>query len=365
MFVEYTRQHPFITFESDAADPHGFRMVVVGVEPSSPWAKYLAALLYYALSLGGLTINAVWGVILYAGHRHYSSRPFYIVSRHLLVGDLLVAFAQFAVAAPLALMSAHAGEWFRRTLWFNYCVTLLTVGRFATLVFVFLQCLSQIAPFVPNRKKILYHISASGSLVCMFGWVTVIGMMLWLLKSKCRNDFDLRSFHFFYECSADPEQAENMWTGICIATVGVLLTGVLVYGVGFRMVQQSLKMTKFSSMAEATEKKEVAELKRIRVSLLQGFLIVFMESARVIAFAVVPEISSDLPWSSFVSILANCIELMSVIMHPLVFISFNERAQKYLRRLVSWLLRQKVDGETHAAVLNDPASAIGISQGKN
>ncbi|KAI6241957.1 hypothetical protein M3Y99_00271700 [Aphelenchoides fujianensis] len=331
MFVEYTRQHPFITFEPDGADPHGFRMVVpVGQIPRRPP-------LLRPFAGRRFTINVVWGVILYAGHRHYSSRPFYIVSRHLLVGDLLVAFAQFSVAAPLALMSAHAGEWFRRTLWFNYCVTLLTVGRFATLVFVFLQCLSQIAPFVPNRKKILYHISASGSLVCMFGWVTVIGMMLWLLKSKCRNDFDLRSFHFFYECSADPEQAENMWTGICIATVGVLLTGVLVYGVGFRMVQQSLKMTKFSSMAEATEKKEIVELKRIRVSLLQGFLIVFMESARVIA----------------------------VIMHPLVFISFNERAQKYLRRIVSWLLRQKVDGETHAAVLNDPASAIGVSQGKN
>lgn len=226
MFVEYTHQHPFITFESSPSEPHGFRMVVVGVEPSSLWIKYLAALLYYALSIGGLTINIVWGVILYAGHRHYSSRPFYIVSRHLLVADLLVAFAQFFVAAPLALMSAHSGEWFRRTLWFNYCVTLLTVGRFATLVFVFLQCLSQIAPFVPNRKKILYHISASGSLVCMFGWVTVIGeqpvdsnthrtlkgMMFWMLESKCRNDFDLRSFHFFYECSADPEQAENMWT---------------------------------------------------------------------------------------------------------------------------------------------------------
>lgn len=43
---------------------------------------------------------------------------------------------------------------FRRTAFFNYFVTFETVGRFGTLIFVFLQALSQITPFVPNHNRL-------------------------------------------------------------------------------------------------------------------------------------------------------------------------------------------------------------------
>lgn len=72
----------------------------------------------------------------------------------------------------------HKDLGFRRTAFFNYFAIFETVGRFATLIFVFLQALSQIAPFMPNYNRPVQRLSVSGSLICMFGWIANIGRFM-------------------------------------------------------------------------------------------------------------------------------------------------------------------------------------------
>ncbi|KAI6213616.1 hypothetical protein M3Y94_00171100 [Aphelenchoides besseyi] len=360
MWVTYTSGRPNVTFESDSTSPKGFKMVLVGIELPDPSIKFLSGLLYFGLSISGITLNILWAIILYLGHRHFSQRPFYIVARHLLISDLLCAISQFVVAAPLAVMSYKTALAFRRSTWFNYFSTFLTVGRFSTMIFVFLQILTQIVPFVPNGSKLVYHLSANGSLLCMLGWIQCIGLMCWFLTSMCRNDYNINFFHFFYDCSADPDTAQNMWTWIAIFTVIVLVCGIFVYGIGFRTIERSLKMAKTFSSMEATEKKEFSELKRMKLILCQGVLIVLMEGIRVLCFALVPGISIELPlnFRSFINVLANCAEILSTTMHPLIYIMFNERAQKYLKKIVMIILRQREVGENHTGISADVNSAI-------
>jgi hypothetical protein len=115
---------------------------LVGVQLPHPLIKYLAGLLYLCLSLTGLALNILWGVILYLGHRHFSRLPFYIVSRHLMVSDILCVIGQLAIAAPLSFMDYKTGLGiifslnkpylflvYRRTTFFNYFATLETVGK--------------------------------------------------------------------------------------------------------------------------------------------------------------------------------------------------------------------------------------------
>lgn len=75
---------------------------------------------------------------------------------------------------------------------------------------------------------------------------------------------------------------------------------------------------------ETAEKREFGELKRVRLILLQGFLIVLMTIAQMAAFAILPNLAENLSLnsSSLLNILANCIELLSCFAHPLVYIVF-------------------------------------------
>lgn len=82
---------------------------VLGVELPHPLIKYLSAFIYLCLSLSGLALNLLWGTILYLGHRHFSQRPFYIVSRHLMISDILCVVSQLVVAVPLTFMDYKAG----------------------------------------------------------------------------------------------------------------------------------------------------------------------------------------------------------------------------------------------------------------
>lgn len=72
--------------------------------------KGVATILYFLLSLFGLTANVNMTVIFYMGHRHFSQRPFYIAARHLLIADFLTLFAQITVAVPMSLMPHHLSQ---------------------------------------------------------------------------------------------------------------------------------------------------------------------------------------------------------------------------------------------------------------
>lgn len=82
---------------------------VVGVQLPHPMIKYSAGILYLFLSLSSILLNLLWGVILYVGHRHFSQRPFYIASRHLMVSDILCSISQLAIAVPLSFMNYSMG----------------------------------------------------------------------------------------------------------------------------------------------------------------------------------------------------------------------------------------------------------------
>lgn len=66
--------------------------------------KYVAALAYLSLSLTGLVLNLLWIGCLFAGHRYFSQRPFFIVSRHLTISNILCVVGCLTVAFPLTIM---------------------------------------------------------------------------------------------------------------------------------------------------------------------------------------------------------------------------------------------------------------------
>lgn len=106
MVIHYSTPYPNVsTLSVHSLHFDGQRMVaVLGVQLPHYLIKYSAALLYLLLSLSGLLLNILWAAVLYLGHRHFSQRPFYIVSRHLMISDVLCVLGQLAIAVPLAFM---------------------------------------------------------------------------------------------------------------------------------------------------------------------------------------------------------------------------------------------------------------------
>lgn len=114
---------------------------------------------------------------------------------------------------------------------------------------------------------------------------------------------------------------------------------------------------------EAVEKREFSELKRVRLLLLQGLLIVLISIARTLAFAMIPDLveSLSLNMRSVVNVIANCVELLSSSAHPLIYIMFSERAYKYVQKIMIILMRKKVDTDHVDSILADTNSIIRTS----
>jgi hypothetical protein len=107
MVVHYTTPRPNLSAFSfvDIRLEESARMsTVFGIELPNPIIKYFAGLLYLVLGLNGLALNLLWVGILFLGHRVFSQRPFYIVSRHLLISDVLCVLGQLGAAVPLTFM---------------------------------------------------------------------------------------------------------------------------------------------------------------------------------------------------------------------------------------------------------------------
>lgn len=111
---------------------------------------------------------------------------------------------------------------------------------------------------------------------------------------------------------------------------------------------------------EMKEKTEFSELKRVRLLLLQGFFIILMTIARTLAFAIIPDLAENLSLDmrSIVNVIANCIELLSSSVHPLIYIFFNERAFKLMQKILLILLRRKVDPEHVEGIMADTNSMM-------
>lgn len=89
-----------------------------------------------------------------------------------------------------------------------------------------------------------------------------------------------------------------------------------------------------------------------------------MTLIRTLAFALVPELAENLDYNSrsAANVLANSIELLSSSAHPLVYILFNERAYKYMEKIMAFLMRKKIEESENAdAIANDANSAVRAS----
>ncbi|KAI6189851.1 hypothetical protein M3Y97_00053200 [Aphelenchoides bicaudatus] len=325
MAVHYFTIRPnFSTFSLSDVEETGKMPSVLGVVLPHPIIKYFAAFIYLFLGLNGISFNLLWTAILFVGHRYFSQRPFFIVSRHLMLSDILCLIGQLGATIPLTFMDYRAGLSFRRTAFFNYCAILETVGRFSALIFILLQALTQLAPFMPNHNRLVNQISAYGTVFCVFGWCANIGLMFCYLITRCRKDFNLVHLKFFYECSQDRETAQTFWACIYVLTVTIIIA------------------------------------EEFDLILLQGLFIVLMEVFRSAAFVLLPSLAEnfDVNSKTLLNVLANCIELLSSSAHPFIYIMFSERAQKYAKTIILFILRKKRDSEHVDGILPDTNSII-------
>lgn len=144
-----------------------------------------------------------------------------------------------------------------------------------------------------------------------------------------------------------------------------LATGSKVRGHNWCLPGVFRSNTTFTSVETNVEKKELGELKRVRLILIQGLSIILITLARTVASAVLPKLAENLSLDmrSLVNIINNCIELTSNSVHPLVYIIFSREAQKYAKKLILVLLRRKKAGteNTMDGILSDLNSTIIIS----
>ncbi|CAD5231888.1 unnamed protein product [Bursaphelenchus xylophilus] len=322
--------------------------VMLVTDLPSTAVKDLAAILFTLLALNGLLLNCLWALILIMGHRHFSRRPFYIISRHLLVCDLLCISGQVVLAVPLTIMDYHHAWAYKRTNVFNVFSTFETVGHMSTLTFVFLQSLSQIAPFLPNQKQLIYHLSSSGTVICMFGWIFNIGLMVAMYMTKCRKDFDLFDFHFYFICTEDRETAEFIWMILNIVVVVIISSAYFIYIMGFKNTRIRIRALEAKGSLNEDDKRELIELRKRRLIILQGLLIVTMLTLRMTAYYVFAPMLKGLDRDVHTvgSVLSNCVEMISSSVHPCIYIRFNERAHKYFLKIISSIKPQREIDET-------------------
>ncbi|CAD5224514.1 unnamed protein product [Bursaphelenchus okinawaensis] len=317
--------------------------------------KNLATVLFTLLALNGILLNSLWCLILIMGHRHFSRRPFYIISRHLLVCDLLCISGQVVLAVPLTIMEYHNAWSYKRTVIFNIFSTFETVGHMSTLTFVFLQSLSQIAPFLPNQKQLIHHLSSSGTVICMFGWMFNISLMFAIYLTKCRKDFDLFDFHFYFICTEDRERAEFIWMILNINVVVIIASAYFIYIMGFKNTRIRIGALESKGNLNEDCKRELVELRKRRLIILQGLLITSMLTARMIAYYVVTPMLKSLNRDAHTvgSVLSNCVEMISSSVHPYIYIKYNERAHKYFLRIIASIKPQRDGDETTEFTVGD------------
>jgi hypothetical protein len=112
---------------------------------------------------------------------------------------------------------------------------------------------------------------------------------------------------------------------------------------------------------EIMQQREFCELKRVRLLLFQGLFIVLMTLLRTLAFAIIPDLAENLSLNmkATINVVANCIELVSSSVHPLIYILFNERAYKLFKKILTILMRKEVDDpENVDVIMGDNNSVI-------
>lgn len=112
------------------------------------------------------------------------------------------------------------------------------------------------------------------------------------------------------------------------------------------------------------QKRDLVEVRKRRLILLQGLLVVGMLTLRTAGFFLAGPLLARLSSSAAhgpASLLLTCLELVSSSVHPCIYIYFNERARKYFYRILALLLREAPAPDTELT-LADPASRVDITR---